>query len=76
VEKTGFSLLIYNENKFKELRTLKISEDADYQLETIKLLTIKKYRLRLSKGDVVRYALKALALKMEILLEAEQNESK
>jgi hypothetical protein len=58
------------------MRSLKITDDTDYQLETLKLLTVKKYRLRLSKGDVVRYALKALALKMEILLEAVQGAPK
>jgi hypothetical protein len=58
------------------MRSLKITDDTDYQLETLKLLTVKKYRLRLSKGDVVRYALKALALKMEILMEAKQDEPK
>jgi hypothetical protein len=58
------------------MRSFKITDDTDYQLETLKLLTVKKYRLSLSKGDVVRYALKALAIKMEILMEAKQDESK
>jgi hypothetical protein len=76
VEKIGFSLLIYTENKCETLRTIKISDTVDFNLETIKLLTVKKYKLRLTKGEIVNYALKTLALKMEIMMEAEQDEPK
>lgn len=55
------------------MRSLKITDDTDYQLETLKLLTLKKYKLRLSKGGIVRYALRALAEKMEIIVEAKKD---
>lgn len=41
------------------MRSLKITEQTDLELETLKLLTIKKLKLRLTKGEIVKYALKA-----------------
>ena len=72
VVKSEFQKMIYTE-KQTHMRSLKISEETDYQLETIKLLTLKKYKLRLSKGGVVRYALRALAEKLEIMVEAKKD---
>ncbi|PVY35660.1 hypothetical protein [Pontibacter virosus] len=47
------------------MRSLKISEDTDYQIELIKMLLAKDYKIRVTKGKVVRYALKALKEKMD-----------
>jgi hypothetical protein len=41
------------------MRSIKISEQTDLELETLKLLTTKKLNVRISKGLLVAYALKA-----------------
>ena len=41
------------------MRSLKITEQTDMELETLKLLTLKKLKVRLTKGQMVKYALKA-----------------
>ena len=46
------------------MRSLKISEQTDLELETLKLLTIKKLNLRLTKGELVKIALKAYQQKI------------
>ncbi|WP_181163711.1 hypothetical protein [Pontibacter mangrovi] len=54
------------------MRSLKITEDTDQKLETLKLLALKKYKLRMTKGTLVRYALRALAEKMELMLDPDK----
>ena len=46
------------------MRSLKITEQTDLELETLKLLTIKKLKVRLTKGELVKIALKAYQQKI------------
>ena len=46
------------------MRSLKISEQTDLELETLKLLTMKKWKLKLTKGELVKIALKAYQQKI------------
>lgn len=53
--------------------TIKLHEDTDLQLRTILLLVLKKYKLRLTRDGLVKYALKALVEKTEMMGETKKD---
>ena len=57
------------------MRSLKITEKTDLELETLKLLTIKKLKVRLTKGLLVAYALKAYRQVLDEKINLKSNES-
>lgn len=46
------------------MRTVKISEQADYQLDMLKVLSLKRYKMRFTKGELIAMSLKILMGKM------------
>lgn len=60
----------------KHYRTIKISEQADYALEFIKLLMVRKLKRRMTKGQIVQYALRTLADRIEEAMEGDEDETK
>ena len=55
-------------------RTIKISDQADYALEAIKLLMVRKLKRRMTKGQIVQYALRTLADRIEETMEGDEDE--
>lgn len=42
------------------MRTVKISEQADYQLDMLKVLSLKRYKMRFTKGELIAMSLKLM----------------
>jgi hypothetical protein len=46
------------------MRTVKITEQADYQLDILKVLSLKRYKMRFTKGELIAMSLKILMSKI------------